>query len=1250
MVLLCVTTVAAVVLALVYHLGVAATLVTILVGLPALYLAWGPYWDAHRGAGAGAAVSLAEIADGLAGSVGSSWEGEAARRRLNEPFPLPVSWAAADPTLTDPWYLLVKLARTGHGWSSGLHGNWAAGPDDLVGSSDKDGDVDQEGGKKKGLVDVLGLVPTGRLVVLGEPGAGKTMLMVGLVLDLLRLRKTRKNSGPVPVLAGLVSWNPARQDLRSWLEDQLIMAHPALADPPPTGRKEPTQAAALLKAGLILPILDGLDEIPEEVRGPVITLINEALPPGRQFVVTCRSKEYRDVVRSGAMLRAAAAIQLCPLKPGDVGTYLRDDARPAEGRWGFLKDLSAESPVRGALATPLMVGLARAIYNPRPGEGSGDLRDPAEELCSSELANQVAVEDHLLDSFVPSVYAPHADSQRPRWPPGQAQRWLAFLADYLGRSGTADLAWWRLTRAVRAWRPLGTAVRSVLLFGVAWWLAAWLLHLHPEWRHGLELRALLAGGPLGRHVIPLVSYIQGLIPEHVSHDVRSAAAAIVGFFPWRSLASLEVWVALLGAGVGLLSAVFDSRVHPSELATMKIRSLHAPSSYIRALASLMLALVGILLLPLLLLLVPGLTVWHNGHLILGTLVHMRSVWVVLLLVILWMIPGEFSFTEPVKLSASVGPADVLRLDQQASLLAVLPGRAFRTLVVWLCFGPLIALACGIYIACFFLCKRYLGRGHRASDRFADARIWLALGRRMPWRIMKFLDDAHERQVLRQSGTVYQFRHLRLQDRLGEHYPRLSRRLAAAPCDIRGYKGPVWAPVAVCGIGGHKGPLWSLARNWSPNSTAPWSQPFWAVRFQEFASRTLRKTATKVEQAGQVRNEGPGCVQAYRTVGSEGAVLSWVIWALPGREPVLVAGPVWQAWRAAGAQALRDAGHEESDNALSRVGFPVKGASRYHWGRSERRTMRLLRPSAPGVIDVDATRVELRDGSWGDGLLVRDDVHGDWHWEPVNPFTPSPPSAESFKAWRHGSRLEVEAELWYSTPCRAAVIPGDHETFASELAHSELSRTVAKLFVQRGLKAPEIVWEPGVGNTRHRDFTWVIAGPSKNPESLVRVSLDLARFRRSTLVTARAALLVEDVAPWRDLFRPPTGHVVDGMLPFSRGEVAAFLTEAWYTVSELLPTLIVQDLFSMRPEHPPYINLRLIASSRHDEKLKRRDLRKLVEFSPFTSESRQLTWMTVQITSPLQVSPDDRKARTQEALACMAQKAGFHTSHEDWQPN
>jgi hypothetical protein len=44
-------------------------------------------------------------------------------------------------------------------------------------------------------------------------------------------------------------------------------------------------------------------------------------------------------------------------------------------------------------------------------------------------------------------------------------------------------------------------------------------------------------------------------------------------------------------------------------------------------------------------------------------------------------------------------------------------------------------------------------------------VQLAGRRRTPFQLMRFLNDAHERGVLRAIGPVYQFRHARLQDRL-----------------------------------------------------------------------------------------------------------------------------------------------------------------------------------------------------------------------------------------------------------------------------------------------------------------------------------------------------------------------------------------------------------------------------------------------------------------------------------------------------
>ena len=114
-------------------------------------------------------------------------------------------------------------------------------------------------------------------------------------------------------------------------------------------------------------------------------------------MLTCRTEQYREAVRpqGGAevTLRAAAAVQLCPLDANAVRGYLCDDAAGpvARARWApVLAMLGTEAPAGQALDTPLMVGLARSIYNPRPGELAGTLRDPA-ELCRSALADRTAV-------------------------------------------------------------------------------------------------------------------------------------------------------------------------------------------------------------------------------------------------------------------------------------------------------------------------------------------------------------------------------------------------------------------------------------------------------------------------------------------------------------------------------------------------------------------------------------------------------------------------------------------------------------------------------------------------------------------------------------------------------------------------------------------------------------------------------------------------------------------------------------------
>ncbi|GAA0650492.1 NACHT domain-containing protein [Kutzneria viridogrisea] len=51
--------------------------------------------------------------------------------------------------------------------------------------------------------------------------------------------------------------------------------------------------------------------------------------------------------------------------------------------------------------------------------------------------------------------------------------------------------------------------------------------------------------------------------------------------------------------------------------------------------------------------------------------------------------------------------------------------------------------------------------------FSVARAWLAMRGRLPYRLLEFLEDAHQLGVLRQVGARYQFRHARVQEHLAQ---------------------------------------------------------------------------------------------------------------------------------------------------------------------------------------------------------------------------------------------------------------------------------------------------------------------------------------------------------------------------------------------------------------------------------------------------------------------------------------------------
>ena len=634
------------------------------------------------------AARLDAMAEALAISVRAQWKAEEKVRRVHDPFPLPVRWTNAPEHLVDHW------AKINGGPDR---------PEPII----LDGHGDD-------IVDTFNRVPSGRLVVLGRAGAGKTILTSRFALTLLAHR-----SVPVPVIFQLGSWNPATRSLRDWQTDQLITTYPILAERDGTGA---TIAAQLLATGRILPVLDGFDEISQGLRVDAINGINADLRRGDRLLMTSRPEEYVTAVRAGDVLSAAAVARLGDLTVDDLADYLpltlrKVDVHSGRSKWDpVLERMRAGSVLTQVLATPLMVALARAIF-------SDTNSNPAELI---DITSPEDLEERLLAGFVPAVYSGGGD----RYGAHDARRWLEFLAGHLRRTGTYDLAWWGLTFAApRLVVAVGTGLvittMTWLALGTPAWLGTWPGDSRGQWLVA-TLGTSLVGFTLGGVVI---GRRRGLrrSPARVRLKIRGRLGLVVhdlvrGLHSWGSMAWIGFWLiggVLFGAGGGAITGS-----------------------------------------------VVGMLVGGGGGLAVGV-----GTWFVAVTVRALGAPVDP--TETVSPQALLRTDRGTGLREGLAF-----GMAVSTVLwlgMWVCFEPGTGLRFGLVFGhgvwLFTWLVTLVGLAFAWTfsvtvwGPWLFARFWLSLTGRLPWSVMTFLADAHRRGVLRQAGGVYQFRHARLQDYL-----------------------------------------------------------------------------------------------------------------------------------------------------------------------------------------------------------------------------------------------------------------------------------------------------------------------------------------------------------------------------------------------------------------------------------------------------------------------------------------------------
>jgi hypothetical protein len=670
---------------------------------------------------------LDRAATDLAGAVASQWRAEAAMRALNQPAPIRIGWQLSRRDVSARPSAIWR-SRTGSTEWAHLH----------------------TAGRFDEIADALLRLPNRQLVVLGPPGAGKSALVLMLVLDLLA-RRAPTEPVPVPVLLTLSGWDPAAEHLDVWLARRLGEEYPALANPAVYGE---ATAAGLVRSGKVFPVLDGLDELPPERQAPALAAINEAVAGGRPLVLTCRTEEYEAAVRAGGVVLASALVlEIGPVDPAAAARYL-SDAGPAEDpRWQPVFDrLRADpaGPLALALSTPLMVWLTRVVYRPAS-------TDPAELLDPDRFGEPERIEDHLLDAFLPTVYAPRATPPEVRpmrsYPPERARAWLTLLARDLRRRGVRDLAWWELHRIVPRRVSAGLAVTAVTLAGI---LIVAVFGIVPA----LAPTAAVAGlaialaAPVGGTALAVAGPIP--TPAHLvfrrPRSVRDRTRMVLGLAIGLPVAAVMVPVGGLRLGIGLLVVAVAGAGFVGLLGRPDSVGATSPPSLYRDDRRTLLALVA----------GGGLAGGVSGLLAGGLGVELPN----------WSVIGlgsalAFGGAGQMVARSRNYRSDRVGIEFAVAGVAALAGGAVGAVVGLLLggrTGGLPSLTAGALLGGLAL-GLLAGLTLTATGWFGFTRAYLAVHGRLPWRLLEFLQDAQRRGVLRQVGGVYQFRHARLQDRL-----------------------------------------------------------------------------------------------------------------------------------------------------------------------------------------------------------------------------------------------------------------------------------------------------------------------------------------------------------------------------------------------------------------------------------------------------------------------------------------------------
>jgi adenylate kinase family enzyme len=580
-----------------------------------------------------------------------------------------------------------------------------------------------------GATEVFNQIGEGRtLLILGEPGAGKTITLLKLAQNLIA-RAEGGLSRLIPVVFNLSSWGNKQQTIADWLVQELWSKYQVAKE---LGKD-------WVKNQKLLLLLDGLDEVKADRREACVEAINQFMQKhGQTEMVVCSRIADYEVLSNRLQLRGAIYIR--SLTPEQVNQYL--DA--AGEQLGAVKTLLNEDTALQELAkSPLTLSIMTLAYQGKK----------VEEILQTDSMEERR--EHLFNSYIERMFKRKGAKQE--YPKDRAIHWLTWLAQRMSESvfqiEEMQPQWLSLERDKIIYRILIGLILGALSGLVA---GIYFIYYYPTFQNNQNIPTinivikLIAIGVLSGLIPGLIAGLLSLRSNKLIKGLISGIifAILISFFRYFTLQTFDIPPILLSAicGGAIFSSI-DTKIQPVESIELDLNKLFKYAIFF--------GILGIL------------------YALIKSRLHLNvySVYEIIIIILIGIFKGGFRIQKNSIDPKQAKPNEGIKRSLRYTMMTFWSLLVAAMFVSW---GMDFQFHWNPVLICIGLAVGLLGAlGANESSgvvciQHFTLRLILHRNNCIPWNYARFLDYASDRIFLQKVGGGYIFVHRKLL----EHFARI----------------------------------------------------------------------------------------------------------------------------------------------------------------------------------------------------------------------------------------------------------------------------------------------------------------------------------------------------------------------------------------------------------------------------------------------------------------------------------------------